>query len=137
MALLAAPAGAELASTVLLFRSQSLVRRSAPARRRGSALQGRSFLQDARYVIDTITFFAVSCPENFAFFRKNRQFFEKIPRKILKLFEKLGHKKSAEFVVLEIPKKFGSIWRKFSKILANFAKFWKKSKKFSNFQRKF
>ena len=40
-------------------------------------------LQDARYVIDTITSFAVSCPENPAFFRKNRQFFENIPRKIL------------------------------------------------------
>ena len=40
-------------------------------------------LQDARYVIDTITFFAVSYPENPAFFRKNRQFFENIPRKIL------------------------------------------------------
>jgi len=40
-------------------------------------------LQDARYVIHTITFFAVSCPENPAFFRKNRQFFENIPRKIL------------------------------------------------------
>ena len=26
----------------------------------------------------------------------------------------------------KIPKKIGEIWRKFSKILANFAKFWKK-----------
>ena len=34
-------------------------------------------------MIHTITFFAVSCPENPAFFRKNRQFFENIPRKIL------------------------------------------------------
>ena len=42
-----------------------------------------SKLQDARYVIHTITFFAVSCPENSAFFRKNRQIFENIPRKIL------------------------------------------------------
>ena len=32
-----------------------------------------SVLQDARYVIHTITFFAVSCPENSAFFRKNQQ----------------------------------------------------------------
>ena len=42
-------------------------------------------LQDARYVIHTIIFFffAVSCPENSAFFQKNRQFFENIPRKIL------------------------------------------------------
>merc|ERR1711904_329579 len=31
----------------------------------------------------TITFFAVSCPENSAFFRKNRQIFENIPRKML------------------------------------------------------
>ena len=29
------------------------------------------------------SFFAVSCPENSAFFRKNRQIFEKNPRKIL------------------------------------------------------
>ena len=35
-------------------------------------------LQDVRYVIHTITFFAVSCPENSASFRKNRQIFEKI-----------------------------------------------------------
>ena len=40
-------------------------------------------LQDARYVIDTITFFAVSSPENSAFFRKNRQIFENILRKLL------------------------------------------------------
>jgi len=34
----------------------------------------------------------------------------------------------------KIPKKIGYIWRKFSKVLANFAKFWgKNSKKFSNF----
>ena len=29
----------------------------------------------------------------------------------------------------KIPKKIGQIWGKFSKILANFAKFWEKSRK--------
>ena len=43
----------------------------------------KNTVQDVRYVIHTITFFAVSCPENSAFFRKNRQIFEKNPRKIL------------------------------------------------------
>merc|ERR1712078_292453 len=52
-------------------------------RRRPGADFLRARLQDARYVIDTITFFAVSCPENPALFRKNRQNFENIPRKIL------------------------------------------------------
>ena len=73
-------------------------------------------------MIHTITFFAVSCSENSAFFRKNRQIFEKIPRKTLTFFEKIGHEKNAAFVVFEIPKKFGSIWRQFSKNLAKFAK---------------
>ena len=42
-------------------------------------------------MIHTITFFAVSCPENPAFFRKNRQFFENIPRKILHILNILGN----------------------------------------------
>ena len=37
----------------------------------------------------------------------------------------------------KIPKNFGQIWRKFSKNLAKFAKFWKKQKKISNFNENF
>ena len=38
----------------------------------------------------------------------------------------------------KIPKRFGQIWRKFSKILATFANFWKEnSKNFSNFNENF
>jgi hypothetical protein len=53
-------------------------------------------------VIDTITFFAVSCPENSAFFRKNLQFFENIlavgrpaaPLAAVKLSEKETQRKT-------------------------------------------
>jgi len=79
-------------------------------------------------VIHTITFFAVSCPENSAFFRKNRQIFKNIPRKILHILNTL--EKMLHFG--KIPKKFGYIWRKFSKILAKFANFWEKSRKKKN-----
>ena len=86
----------------------------------------REQLQDARYVIHTITFFAVSCPENSAFFRKNRQIFENIPRKILHILNILE-----KCCILEKSRKIlVKIWRKFSKILAKFAKFsWKKTAK--------
>ena len=95
----------------------------------------RPYLQDVRYVIHTITFFAVPCPENSAFkFQKKTTIFRETLRKILKIFEKLGHEKNAEFVVLEIPKIFGSFWRKLSEILAKSAKFWKKVKKQQNVQ---
>ena len=73
-------------------------------------------LHDARYVIHTITFFAVSCPENSAFFRKNRQFFENIPRKILHII-----------MILNILEKC-CIWEKSRKKLV---KFGEKSAKFS------
>ena len=76
-------------------------------------------LQDARYVIDTITFFAVSCPENPAFFRKNRQFFENIPRKILHILNILEKccilEKSRKSLV-----KFGENSAKFWQNLQNF-----------------
>ena len=83
--------------------------------------QGSS-LQDARYVIHTITFFAVSCPENSAFFRKNRQFFEKIPRKILHNLKILE-----TCCILEKSRKN---LVKFGKICENLEE---SSKKFSNF----
>ena len=82
-------------------------------------------LQDARYVIDTIPFFAVSCPENPAFFRKNRQFFENIPRKILHILNILE-----KCCILEKsdPEK---IWLNLAKIQQNFGKICKKSFKIS------
>ena len=87
-------------------------------------------LQDARYVIDTITFFAVSCPENSAFFRKNRQFFENIPRKILHILNILE-----KCCILEKSRKnlvtFGENSAKFWQILRIFGK--KAEKKNSNF----
>ena len=59
-----------------------------PARGRRVLLRGRhvrrstdSIVQDARYVIHTITFFAVSYPENSAFFRKIGTFLKKIQEK--------------------------------------------------------
>ena len=86
-------------------------------------------VQDARYVIDTITFFAVSCPENPAFFRKNQQVFENIPRKILHILNILEKccilEKSRKKLV-----KCGENSAKFSQILRNFGE---NSKKFSNF----
>ena len=82
-------------------------------------------LQDARYVIHTITFFAVSCPENSAFFRKNRQFFENIPRKILHILNILEKccilEKSRKKLV-----KFGENSERFSQNLRNF---WEKTAK--------
>ena len=84
---------------------------------------GAESLQDARYVIHTITFFAVSCPENPAFFRKNRQFFENIdiPRKILHILNILEKcciwEKSRKKLV-----KFGENSAKFKQILRNFGK---------------
>ena len=59
----------------------------------GARGRGREFpcvrLQDARYVIHTITFHAVSCPENSAFFRKNqREHSEKNVENFCKLFLK-------------------------------------------------
>ena len=81
-------------------------------------------LQDARYVIHTITFFAVSCPENSAFFRKNRQIFENIPRKILHILNILEKccilEKSRKKLV-----KFGensAFSEKFGKFSKNFQK---------------
>jgi hypothetical protein len=75
-------------------------------------------VQDARYVIHTITFFAVSCPENSAFFRKNRQIFENIPRKILHILNILE-----KCCILE---KFRNFW---SKVAQNLAKIQQKSVK--------
>ena len=76
-------------------------------------------------MIDTITFFAVSCPENSAFFRKNRQFFENIPRKILHILNILEKccilEKSRKKLV-----KFGENSAKFSQNLRNF---WEKTAK--------
>ena len=90
----------------------------------------REQLQDARYVIDTITFFAVSCPENPVFFRKNWQIFENIPRKILQILNILEKcrilEKSRKKLV-----KFGENSAKFWQNLRNFGK--KNRKKFSNF----
>ena len=64
----------------------------APLTSTGATLAAQlAAVQDVRYVIHTITFFAVSCPENSAFFRKNRQNFEKIPRKMLKILQKFQH----------------------------------------------
>jgi len=81
----------------------------------------RCKLQDARYVIHTITFFAVSCPENPAFFRKNRQIFENIPRKILHILNILEKccilEKSRKKLV-----KFGENSAKLSQNLRNFGK---------------
>ena len=78
-------------------------------------------LQDARYVIHTITFFAVSCPENPAFFRKNRQFFENIPRKMLHILNILEKccilEKSRKKLV-----KFGETSAKIWQNLRNFGK---------------
>jgi len=72
-------------------------------------------------VIDTITFFAVSCLENPAFFRKNRQIFENIPRKILHILNILEKccifEKSRKKLV-----KSGEISAKFSQNLRNFEK---------------
>jgi len=72
-------------------------------------------------VIHTITFFAVSRPENLAFFRKNRQFFESIPRKILHILNILEKccilEKSRKNLV-----KFGENLAKFSQNLRNFGK---------------
>merc|ERR1712078_458558 len=87
-------------------------------RRRPGADFLRARLQDARYVIDTITFFAVSCPENLAFFRKNRQNFENIPRKILHSFNILE-----KCCILEKSRK------KLVKFGENLAKFWGKTAK--------
>merc|ERR1712078_346580 len=88
-------------------------------RRRPGADFLRARLQDTRYVIDTITFFAVSCPENPAFFRKNWQFFENIPRKMLHILNILE-----KCCILEKSRKklvtFGENSAKFSQILRNF-----------------
>ena len=86
----------------------------------------REQLQDARYVIDTITFFAVSCPENSAFSEKNRQIFEKNPRKILHMILNVLERccileKSRKKLV-----KFGENSAKFSQNLRNF---WEKTAK--------
>jgi len=93
--------------------------------RRSALLAFRFFLsqllQDARYVIHTITSCAVSCPENSAFFRKNRQFFENIPRKILHILNILEKccilEKSRKKLV-----KFGENSAKLSQNLRNFGK---------------
>ena len=70
-------------------------------------------------MIDTITFFAVSCPENPAFFRKNWQIFENIPRKMLYILNILEKccilEKSRKKLV-----KFGENSAKFSQNLRNF-----------------
>ena len=95
-----------------------------------SARRLAASLQDARHVIHTITFFAVSCPENSAFFPKKSANFRENSKKNIAHFENLRN--MLHFG--KIPKKFGRIWRKFSKILAKFANFWKKnSKKFQQF----
>ena len=44
-------------------------------------------VQDARYVIHTITFFAVSCPENSAFFPKKSANFREYSKKNIAHFE--------------------------------------------------
>ena len=72
-------------------------------------------------MIHTITFFAVSCPENSAFFRKNRHFFENIPRKILHILNILE-----KCCILEKSRKklvtFGENSAKFRQILRIFGK---------------
>jgi len=73
-------------------------------------------------VIHTITFFAVSRPENLAFFRKNRQFFESIPRKILHILNILE-----KCCILE---KSGKNLVTFGE---NSAKFWQNSGKICEF----
>ena len=86
-------------------------------------------LQDAWYVIHTITFFAVSCPENPVFFRKNWQIFENIPRKILHILNILE-----KCCILEKTRKnlvtFGENSAKFWQNLRIFGK---KAEKNSNF----
>ena len=80
-------------------------------------------------MIHTITFFAVSCPENPAFFRKNRQIFENIPRKILHVLNILEKccilEKSRKKLV-----KFGENSAKFSQNLRNFGEKQKKIQQF-------
>ena len=79
------------------------------------------FCSTRRSVCDShYHFFCSFVSRKFRFFPKKSAIFRENLRKILKFFEKLGHEKNAEFVVLEIPKKLFklNIWRK------NSAKFW-------------
>ena len=48
----------------------------SPSMIRAEVPQAQTDMQDVRYVIHTITFFTVSCPENSAFSEKNQQIFE-------------------------------------------------------------
>ena len=59
-------------------------------------------VQDARYVIQTITFFSVSCPENSAFFRKKSAIFLENSKENIAHFEFLE-----KCCILEKSRKFG------------------------------
>ena len=69
------------------------------------------------------------------FFSEKSAIFRENLRKILHFFEKLGHEKNAEFVVLEIPKNLFQFGENSAKINSgNFCEnLEKNSKKFSNF----